>query len=125
MTLPWGTQIGLGLMILLCLMDAFDRLFASTALRIDGNAGFVTFPSDRLFCWGIITNVMMGGCVPSNTRDLRFFVLKLPIRTWGLVSEPWIHPHLATYGLRTHRLRWIEGGRENPSLGFHIIPQLE
>lgn len=105
------------------LLDAFDRVFARTAIRLDASSGSAMWPADRRICWGIISNARLDPGLPP--RELRFFRVKLPIRTWGLTSAPWVNPYSATYGLRGHWLEWVEGGRQSPLLGFHITPRLE
>jgi hypothetical protein len=108
------------IMALLPLFDAFDRLFARTAMRIDGSNGAVLWP-DRWIAWGIIYNVQL---LPGPPREIRFFHLYLPIRTWGLISAPWTPPNARVYGLRGHRLQWIERCTDNPYLGWRIEPSL-
>lgn len=111
--------------MLIPLLDAFDRIFAQTTIRLDGSDGTVLLPINRWIAWGIISNVRLPGQV-HIPRDVRFFHVYLPFRTWGLTSHPGGDPYSATYGLRAHRLQWIERCQsDNSYLGWHLVPRLE
>ena len=108
------------------LLDAFDRLFARTAFRMDAQNGCALWP-DRLISWGIVSNVRVNPGLPLH--DLRFFRMKVPLlRTWGITGRPWTDPYGPSYGFREHWLYWIEGrmygGEFAKFAGWHLEPRL-
>jgi hypothetical protein len=117
MTDTGAIRMYLLVMFLLPLLDAFDRVFARTAIRMDGT-GTGLWPTRRI-AWGIITDVLLLNGV---RRDLRFLRLKLPVRTWGPIFTNY---RWGETGFREHWLQWIEGGAHNPYCGWHIVPPLE
>lgn len=114
-------QLILILMVTAIACDLFDRWFKRTAVRLDGRNHSVELP-DRWISWGVITDVTID---PMIRSDLRFFRLKLPIRTYGLVPDG---SYRFNYALRSHTLMWIDGSHlmpTNPMLGWSITPGLE
>jgi hypothetical protein len=95
-------------MFLIPALDWFDRAFERYGVDIEVSG---LFP-DRVFVFGTVRHCRINGCVAHR----RFFVLRLPLRTWGYsynaLSMAW----------RTHSLMWVEG--PGPGCGFRITPSL-
>lgn len=121
-----SSQFSLFMVILVVtalLCHLFDGWYARTAIRIRGD-GAAMLP-DRWISWGVIERATLDPQVGPMT--LRFFRMKLPIRTFGLVATNY-GLNSYNYALRGHWLMWIDGSHlmpTNPMLGWSITPGLE
>jgi hypothetical protein len=101
-------RLYLATMFLIPVLDWFDRAFERYGVDIEV-AGLLP---DRVFVFGTIRHCSINGC----SAHRRFFMLKLPVTTWGFSLNT------LSMGWRRHSLLWIEGGE--PRCGFRITPPL-
>jgi hypothetical protein len=107
-----------------CFLDLFDKCFERYGVRIKN--GWEPLP-DKAIVFGVIE----GGFDPRVRahRDMRFFIMKIPIvTTWG-ITNLWKGP-IPEYGFRSHKLMWIEGWNGDDIgiksyRGWRIDPPLE